>query len=828
MNMINQIFFTDQKNLWKNPFCLVIVVGACFLAALYAWANIFSNWDPYGNTGNLKMAAVSLDKGYTTDEGEYENAGDELIKELHDNDKIDWQFVETADEAIEGVTDGTYYGAIVVSEDFTYDMYNVFLEDVHKPILTFYQNQKINPVATKISDTVVETIQNNINEKFVQTMTTTVFADANDLSDEIEKDGGIDGLIDKLKKIRDELDSYVDTIDAAMAGNEVLSRASGTASSDTQHMKQQSEKAGQSLHDAAESLSKSQGTLNSYFDKVNNTVDGIEKTLDDMQKTLEKGTLSGDINKMADAVQQCIKDTNDLTSELDALDQAMYSEVSQKYKDTKKDVDEKKEAANDAVKTAEEKEKEYKELVAGYVPEDLKNKSKEEKARIEAERKKDIEIAKQEMELAKKDAEEKLAQYEEAQKALDFVKQQIDKNSNESSGVTSNKSSNVENIKQVIKAINMLSTQINSMQTQLNNSTAAKIDRAKKASMEDEALAAQELASISKQLQNAENQVKNNLMPQLNATMVSLEQVVDNAGLLMEQMGGVLGGMDDVFASLDSTIDAGNRSLTDTRNTIKMLSDRLSNAIDKVEDAAEDEKVEVLMNTLSGDPDKYGEFFSEPVQINTEKIYPVENYGSAVTPFYTVLAIWVGALILTAILRVAPDASRYPEAKAYEKYFGRYATFFVFGQFQALIIVLGDLYVLHVQCLHPFYFWLAAALTSLTFSILIFSLVLAFGDVGKALAVVIVVLQIAGSSGTYPIELLPEFFQKLYIFFPFPYAINAMRESVAGMYGHDYLVYLIQLSIFIVVSLAVGLWIRKPFSKLNHFMEERMEETGIL
>ena len=93
---------------------------------------------------------------------------------------------------------------------------------------------------------------------------------------------------------------------------------------------------------------------------------------------------------------------------------------------------------------------------------------------------------------------------------------------------------------------------------------------------------------------------------------------------------------------------------------------------------------------------------------------------------------------------------------------------------------------------------------------------------------VIVVIQIAGSSGTYPIELLPEFFQRLYIFFPFPYGINALRECVAGMYGHDYIMYLLQLMLFVVASLVLGLWIRKPFKEIGHFMEKRMEDTEML
>lgn len=123
---------------------------------------------------------------------------------------------------------------------------------------------------------------------------------------------------------------------------------------------------------------------------------------------------------------------------------------------------------------------------------------------------------------------------------------------------------------------------------------------------------------------------------------------------------------------------------------------------------------------------------------------------------------------------------------------------------------------------------LAGSITATVFTILIYSLVVTWGDVGKALAVVIVVIQIAGSSGTYPIELLPEFFKKVYIFFPFPYAINAIRECLCGMYEVDYLVYLLQLGIFIIVSLVIGLFIRVPFEEINHYMEERMEDTEMM
>lgn len=150
------------------------------------------------------------------------------------------------------------------------------------------------------------------------------------------------------------------------------------------------------------------------------------------------------------------------------------------------------------------------------------------------------------------------------------------------------------------------------------------------------------------------------------------------------------------------------------------------------------------------------------------------------------------------------------------------------GQIQALIIVLGNIYLLHCQVKNPVLFWFAASLTSFTFILLIYALTLSFGDIGKALVVVMVVIQIAGSGGTYPIEILPEFYRRVYIFFPFPYAINAMRETIGGMYGGAYEKNLAELLIFAAAALLIGLLIRVPFMGINHFVEKRMKDTKMM
>ncbi len=712
MKTIKQIFFTDLKNLVKNLFALIIAVGVCFLPALYAWFNIYSNWDPYGNTGQLQLAAISLDQGYTDDDGTYKNVGEDIMEELAENDKVDWQFVDSADEALEGVESGKYYAALVIQEDFTYNMYNMFVSSMEEPTLIFYQNQKKNPVATKISDTIIGTVETNINEEFIKVMTSTIFADANDLYDDIEEEGGVDAFIDKLENLNNDLISYQDTIDDVITGNAVLSSNLAKASQDTENLQQQTQNSSGSLANSAASLQQSQNTLNTFKDQMNLTVDTILTMLTNMENQLQQAKLSGDVDQMADACEQTLRDTEQLNRDITALSESLANESGNA----------------DAIATLEQL------------------------------------------------------------------------------------SAAVDSLQRILK------------QADLDG----RYDAAAEQVRETEESMIKDLDKAIANIQSSKNTVNNQLIPQLNTCIDNLENVVNNASTLMHNMSGVLSSAGDVFGSLQTTIVTSDTSLEKTRDALGKISDKLSKAIEKARSVEEDDRVKALVDTLSGDPDMYGEFFSEPVEIETVAVYPIENYGSAVAPFYTVLSIWVGVIIMAAIIKVKVSKEKYPNASPTELFFGRGMFFLFMGQVQTLITVLGDLFILKIQCIHPFLFWLTAALTSLTFTLLIYALVYSFGDVGKAIAVVVLVLQIAGSSGTYPIELLPEFFQKVYIFFPFPYAINAMRECICGLYEADLVVYLLKLLIFLAVGLVIGLWIRIPFEGINHYMEKRMEDTEIM
>ena len=714
MNMIKKIFLTDLKHLCSSFFVLVIAGGVAIIPALYAWMNIYSNWDPYGNTGNIKMAIVSNDEGYRDDTGEFHNTGSQVLESMKDNTAINWQFPKTEKEAIDGVKDGKYYGALVIPKGFTNSMYNVFLENVDRPSITFYQNQKMNPVANKITDTVVEKVQTNINNQFIGVLTETVFQDANHISEDLKKDGGFDEIMGHMTEVRDEMKQYQVMINKIVSSNAALTKAIDSADSEVSQIGKNAENTAKALDHSANNISKTELTIDSYTNNVNASLNTVQTTLGNMAAVMDSAVLSGDVKQMTDAAAKSALDAQTVYENLSALEQTIIA------------------AAGGSSSDAEEQMKAIKEQAAA-----------------------------------------------------------------------------------VKKSLVTIATQYASAKT----AAAAK---------QAEAAAAQGLREATTKVQNLQGEYNNTLMPAMKTALDSVDQTMTGAANVMRSMSLTVAGMGDVFGSLQLTIDSANTSLTNTSLVLDSMVERLDSTIDAVNEAKEDEKVKALINTLSGDPNLYASFFSSPVEIQSNVIYPVENYGSSVAPFYTTLAIWVGALILTAILKVNPNKKLFPDANQVQLFFGRYLTFLFMTIVQTTVTVLGDLYLLEIQCPNPFRFWVAGVITGLTFSILIYSLVVAFQDVGKALAVVMVVIQIAGSSGTYPIELLPEFFQRVYIFFPFPYAINAMRECIGGMYGHNYVFYLVELAIFIPVSLVIGLLLRKPLHGLTHYMEKRMRDTEMM
>ena len=239
MKNILAIFKADVRGLVKNVLALIIIIGLCILPSLYAWFNIYSNWDPYANTGNIKIAAYSEDEGYTGEDGTVQNMGGKILDNLKENTAIGWTMVNSGEEAIEGVKSGDYYAAVVIEKDFSYKMFNMFAEGFANPGITYYENEKKNAVATKLTDTAVSTLQQSIDAQFVDVVIRTVFEQTNNVSGEIETNNKIKEFTDKLTAVNNNLIIYETTIESLISANKELTTSVGKAQDEIDSLKGQ-------------------------------------------------------------------------------------------------------------------------------------------------------------------------------------------------------------------------------------------------------------------------------------------------------------------------------------------------------------------------------------------------------------------------------------------------------------------------------------------------------------------------------------------------------------------------------------------------------------
>ena len=290
--------------------------------------------------------------------------------------------------------------------------------------------------------------------------------------------------------------------------------------------------------------------------------------------------------------------------------------------------------------------------------------------------------------------------------------------------------------------------------------------------------------------------------------------------------------------SVDKVLDSGVDTVDTLKATFKNLGDLLNNAnkkidtlIEKVKDIRDSKKIENFLSPIIANPAELGKFVSSPVTVKEHRLYHLENYGSAMTPFYSALGLWVGGVVLVAVVSVGFSKRQLKtlnNPKPHQLYFGRYLMFFAIGQLQAIVIALGDLFFLKIQCDNPLMFIVASMISSFVYTLIIYSLTITFSVLGKALAVIILVLQVAGSGGTFPIEVLPGLFRAMSPFLPFKYGINAMREAVAGMNWGSYWSNIGYLMLFSLIALFIGLVLRKPCIKVISFFNNRVEESDVV
>lgn len=285
------------------------------------------------------------------------------------------------------------------------------------------------------------------------------------------------------------------------------------------------------------------------------------------------------------------------------------------------------------------------------------------------------------------------------------------------------------------------------------------------------------------------NEVSSNMNSKLNVEVAPLiSQVLSKAEVNIDKVSGIIAGAQGELPAVERKLSETEVKISNAYGKLLSLQAQMPSAKSKIQKLTDEIKKadsgidkNQLFNLLKVDYKQQAEFFANPVKLQENKLYHIENYGSAMTPFYTVLSIWVGSLLMSSLLttKVEDQENKY---KPYQKYFGRGLLFVIISLFQTLIITLGDMYILGTQANSPYRFVLYALLISLLFSSIIYTIVCILGNVGKAVCIVLLVLQLGSSGGTFPIQMTSEFFQALYPKVPFTYSIGLLREAVGGVY----------------------------------------------
>ena len=338
------------------------------------------------------------------------------------------------------------------------------------------------------------------------------------------------------------------------------------------------------------------------------------------------------------------------------------------------------------------------------------------------------------------------------------------------------------------------------------------------------------LVSQSKQsLRDYQNSMNQTLLPTLNQSLDTFSTLSGNLSATMNGISPSITQLKSILGQLDSSLKDSASVLDSTGTALQTVNDKLSSLTTDLKALQSSSAYQQFLSLKGIDADGISTFMSSPVTVDTEVLYDVKNYGSAMTPFYTNLALWVGGLILVSIFKQEVDFDeKIPNATATQCYFGRFLLFLIIGLIQSVIVCAGDIWLIKAQCNEPSAFIFAGMVCSVVYVSLIYAMALAFKHIGKALCVLLVILQIPGSSGTYPIEMMPAFFQNLHPLLPFSYGISAMREAIAGMYAHNYRRNLLIMLVFLGIAFLIGLGLRPLLMNLNYLFDRRLAVTDLM
>ncbi|MFJ7666025.1 YhgE/Pip family protein [Lysinibacillus sp. NPDC097195] len=746
-----QIYKSDILNIVSNWVVAVIVGGLIFLPSLYAWLNIYASMDPYANTANMKIAVVNEDSG-TSIKGETINIGNELMVNLKENNSFSWNFIPR-EQALDSLKNGDYFAVLIVPNDFSEKLSSIVTDLPSKAHIDYFVNEKINPIAPKITSKGAGVITQQVSSEFISTVNGTLFSMFNKIGIEIEHD------IPDFEKF----EQYVYSIEQHLP--------------DIESFLAQTAKGGQD----AEKL----------LDTTLNEIPEIEKMTNSGLTTIQSGLkLMNEADTLFNKLSPIVKE--DLASAQTIAQQ--FTQLLEKLQN----------ATANTTTLAQAKDELQKQLTS-----------------LQAKLNSSIETLEALQQLTQADATTRQQLANSLQNIITSL-QENDANKDMIQKLTS-----IQEKLQANASIVDSSTEALSTLRQLNALIADSNNIIQQLPTIDEQTIIKDLADVQKIAQNAAtnleqflNYYTDNLEPQIHSTLNAARDTLTNASTMLTKVQNTIPQAQQRLNNAKNTLITANKAISTLQADFPKLSKKISDLANKLRTFENEADLSEIVQLLKNDVEAERNFFEEPVKLEEHRMFPIANYGTAMTPFYTVLSIWVGCLLLISLLAVNIHDNQHFSIR--EIYFGRLLTFATISFIQTLIITIGDVLLLDVSIRAPFYFIIFGLIISFVFITVVYTLVSVFGNVGKALAIVMLVLQIAGSGGTYPVELLPKFFQVINPFLPFTYAIGMMREAVGGIIWSKIWLDLTFLISFWLIFILFGFFFKKL---LGEKMELLMNKT---
>ena len=376
-------------------------------------------------------------------------------------------------------------------------------------------------------------------------------------------------------------------------------------------------------------------------------------------------------------------------------------------------------------------------------------------------------------------------------------------------------------------ALSDLSSQNSALSTALSDLTTLNSDLSTTSTSISTALssASSAASSVQTSVSNARAGVSGQVPP-LSSALDDFSSASSSMRGSLDTLRGQRDQVSSLLDQLDSLLDDAKKSTSTSATNVSAIKSDLETVSTDISSVASSNTLRDLSETLGTNAASIASFMASPTSIETQAVYPVASYGSAMAPLFTNLALWIGAFSLVLLLKLDVDEEGIGPTSSAAKYMGRWMLLASFGVIQALVVSTGDL-IIGVQTVSRPAFVGTSIMISLVFTSIVYMLSTCFQHIGKGLCVVIMVMQIPGSAGLYPIEMLPSFFRFLHPVLPFTYGINALRETVAGFYGHAYLACLAVLGLQALVAFAIGLALRPFLVNLNAMVTRDLASSGL-